>query len=289
MLWKKGFRITPENIYPTKEAEMKTINLDNEVKISETDINFFDENGFLFIKSVLSKDEAEFYREIIDEVVKERTRGDNRPLSERTPYEREFLQCGHLWWEYPEIKGLTLSRRLGSIAKQLLKASKIRLWHDQALYKLPGGDATLPHQDVSYWPMKERLAGTLWIALDNVTEEMGAMSFVPGTHKAGIDGYNHRIEDAINNESKILELSTKIVKKETVSFNLEPGDATFHHGLTVHFTKANNTEKIRKGMTIIYFNDGVRYDSLSPAKDHLCAAGSKENQPIATERTPIII
>jgi ectoine hydroxylase-related dioxygenase (phytanoyl-CoA dioxygenase family) len=263
--------------------------LDDEFVLPEDQVKFFDENGFVLIKSVLSHDEVNYYREVIDMAVNERTSGDNRPLSERTPYEREFLQCGHLWWDNPEIKKLTLSRRLGSIARQLLNVPHVRLWHDQALYKLPGGDATQPHQDVSYWPMKERDAGTIWIALDEVTEEMGAMNFIPGSHKAGIDGYGYRIEDALENKSDILEISERLTKKKKVSYKLMPGDATFHHGLTVHFTQPNRSDKVRKGMTIIYFRDGVNYDAHSPAKDHFCAAGSEENKPISTERTPIII
>jgi len=269
---------------------MNNFNLSDEYPISKGDVNFFDENGFLFLPGVLSEDEISYFREVIDSVVNEKTKGDTRPLSERSPYEREFLQCGHLWWEYPEIKKLTLSPRLGSIALQLLKGTHVRLWHDQALYKLPGGDATEPHQDVSYWPMKERQAGTIWIALDEVTEEMGAMNFIPGSHKAGVDGYNFRIEDSLNKESNILKkVISGSIKKEPVVYSLKPGDATFHHGLTVHYTRPNNTTRIRKGMTIIYFNDGVRYDGDSPAKDHFCASGTLDNSPIATERTPIII
>ncbi len=264
-------------------------NLDNEYPVSRKQISFFEENGFVFLPSVLSPEETDWFRGIIDKAVDDRTKGDNRKLSERSPYEREFLQCGHLWWEYPEIKKLTLSRRAASIAKQLLNGNHIRLWHDQALYKLPGGDATEPHQDVSYWPMKDRNAGTIWIALDEVSAAMGAMNFIPGTHKAGIDGYNFTIEDSISGKSKILEVSAKAVNKKPVVYNLKPGDATFHHGLTVHYTKPNATGRIRKGMTIIYFNDGVRYDAKSPAKEHFCAAGSEDDQPISTERTPIII
>jgi ectoine hydroxylase-related dioxygenase (phytanoyl-CoA dioxygenase family) len=269
--------------------KMNNFTLSDEYPVTGEQINFFDENGFVFLPSVLSSEETLWYREIIDKAVEDRTGGDRRSLSEKSAYEREFLQCGHLWREYPEIRKLTLSRRAASVAKQLMKGNKIRLWHDQALYKLPGGDATEPHQDVSYWPMKERDAGTVWIALDEVTIEMGAMNFIPGSHKAGIDGYNYTIEDAINRKSNILEISAKAVNKNPVAFNLKPGDATFHHGLTVHYTKPNTSSKVRKGMTIIYFNDGVRYDASSPASGHICALGSLDSKPINTERTPIII
>jgi ectoine hydroxylase-related dioxygenase (phytanoyl-CoA dioxygenase family) len=266
------------------------INLkDNIYPVSSEQISFFDKNGFIFLPDVLNPEETEYFKNVIDKAVNERTGKDKRTLSERTPYEREFLQCGHLWWDNELIKELTLSKRLGFIARNFLQAEHVRLWHDQALYKLPGGDATEPHQDVSYWPMVERNAGTLWIALEEVTEEMGAMNFIPGSHKTGIDSYEYTIEASINKSHDLLAESQKIINAEPVVYNLKPGDATFHHGLTIHYTRPNNTLKTRKGMTIIYFSDGVRYAGNSPARDHFCAAGSENMQPIATERTPIII
>ena len=258
-------------------------------EISGEEKNFFDENGFVFLKNVLSSEETAAYREIIDKVVKDRTKDDKRTLAERTPYEREFLQCAHLWGQYPDVKTLTLSPRLGSLAAQLLGADHVRLWHDQALYKVPGGDATQPHLDLSYWPMLDRKAGTIWIALEEVTVEMGAMHFIPGSHNAGIDGFDHRIEDALEGRSSLLEKVSEKLKADPVSYNLKPGDATFHHGLTIHFTGKNSTDKIRKGMTVIYFADGVRFNAESPASGHHCAEGSRHGEPIATPKNPIIV
>lgn len=268
---------------------MPAVELEGEYDISEDEKKFFDKNGFVLLKNVLSPEEAEAYRDVIDDVVKDRTKNDNRTLEEKTPYEREFLQCAHLWNQYPEVKKLTLSPRLGSIAAQLLGAEHVRLWHDQALYKVPGGDATRPHLDLSYWPMLDRKAGTIWIALEEVTIEMGAMHFIPGSHTSGIDGFDLRIEDAIEGKSTIIEKAAKKIKDGPVSYNLKPGDATFHHGLTIHYTGKNITDKIRKGMTVIYFVDGVRFNAESPASDHHCAAGSRHAEPIATPQNPLIV
>lgn len=249
----------------------------------------FDENGVAFLKGVLSKEEVDGYREIVDKVVYELTKHDTRSLEEKTPYEREFLQCSHLWRSFPEIKQFTLSKRLGSIAKQLLNAEHVRLWHDQALYKVPGGAATEPHQDTAYWPMMDKNAGTIWLALDKVTIEMGAMHFIPGSHKANIFSYDYRIEDSIVGKSDLLQKAREILNIEDISYNYEPGDATFHHSLTIHYTGSNKTNETRKGMTVIYFADGVRYDVKSPASGHHCAEGSIHGEPIATKWNPVIL
>ncbi len=263
--------------------------LNNNYNISQEQKKFYEENGFALLKNALSLNEVNLYRKTIDKVVDDLTGHDKRTLAEKTPYEREFLQCSHLWREYPEIKKLTLNVKLGSIAKQLLNACHVRLWHDQALYKVPGGAATEPHQDIAYWPMTEKNAGTIWIALDEVTIEMGAMNFIPGSHKSDLFSYNNKIEDSIEGKSNLLTIAKEKLKSQPVSYNLKPGDATFHHALTIHYTGKNETEKIRKGMTVIYFADGVRFDGKSPAADHHCAAGSIDGEPIATKFNPIIV
>lgn len=269
---------------------MENLELKGTYNVSEEQSNFYDENGFVLLKGVLNNDEVSEYRKIIDKTVEELTSHDKRTLAEKTPYEREFLQCGHLWRNYPEIKKLTLSERLGSIAKQLLKAEHVRLWHDQALYKVPGGDATQPHLDISYWPMIEKKAGTIWIALDEVTVEMGAMHFIPGSHKADLFSYNYNIESSIQGKSDLLDQAKKKINNyKDISYNLKPGDATFHHALTIHYTGKNSTNKVRKGMTVIYFADGVKFDGNSPAADHHCAEGSVNGEPIATKWNPIIV
>ena len=40
----------------------------------------------------------------------------------------------------------------------------LRLWHDQALYKEPGGRGTDAHHDQPYWPLEQANTITAWIA-----------------------------------------------------------------------------------------------------------------------------
>lgn len=247
-------------------------------------IQIFQEQGFIHLPHVLSQNETDAYRAVIDQVVHERTKHDTRRLSEKSPYEQALTQCGHLWSEFPEVETLTRSPRLAGIARNLLQAEKIRLWHDQALYKQPGGRGTAPHIDMAYWPMLDRITGTIWIALEEVTLEMGAMRFVPGSHKIDWDIDQFTIQE----NTTLLNQIPEGFKREPIGFDLKAGDATFHHGMAIHFTGPNQSDKIRKGMTVIYFPDGVRYDANSPMADHHCAAGTADGAPIRTRKNPII-
>lgn len=244
----------------------------------------FDQNGVVFLPGVLSMKEVDRYRNVIDTVVHERTKHDTRALSEKSPYEQALTQCGHLWGEYPAVEKLTRSPRLGGIARVLLQAEKIRLWHDQALYKEPGGRGTDPHIDMAYWPMLDQVAGTIWIALETVTLTMGAMQFIPGSHRIAWD-----IDDfTIREDTNLMDAIPAAFRREPVGFDLNPGDATFHHGMTVHYTGPNRSDRIRKGMTVIYYPDGVRFNAHSPMANHHCAAGTPHGEPIRTRKNPVI-
>jgi ectoine hydroxylase-related dioxygenase (phytanoyl-CoA dioxygenase family) len=56
------------------------------------------------------------------------------------------------------------------------------MWHDQALYKEPGGGFTPWHADQQYWPMASALCVTAWLPLQAVPMELGPLSFAPGSH-----------------------------------------------------------------------------------------------------------
>ena len=48
------------------------------------------------------------------------------------------------------------------------------------------------HQDGEYWPIEPAATCTVWVALDTVDKENGAMRVIPGSHKDG--SYPHAID-----------------------------------------------------------------------------------------------
>ncbi len=99
-----------------------------------------------------------------------------------------------------------------------------------------------------------------------------------------IDGWEHTIKE----NSDLLDKIPFGLQERAIAYDLKPGDATFHHGLTIHYTAENKSDKIRKGMCVIYFPDGVRYNGKCPESHHHCAAGTEHGEPIATWKNPIL-
>ena len=70
---------------------------------------------------------------------------------------------------------------------QLTQAKVLRIWHDQIQYKpAQTGGVNMWHQDAPLWPILAPMTEvTAWVALDDVDEENGCMSMVPGSHLWG--------------------------------------------------------------------------------------------------------
>ena len=149
-------------------------------------IEAFDRDGFVVVEDLFDLSELEIFGSIVDRAVNDRVGSDSRPLDEKSLYEQSFQQCMNLWEDNADLKEFTFSQKLGAAAASLLGAGTLRIWHDQALYKEPGGRETDPHQDWPLWPMGPARQITAWIPFDGSTMENGAMGYSPGSHRLGL-------------------------------------------------------------------------------------------------------
>ena len=79
------------------------------------------------------------------------------------------------------------SRRLAGVAAKLLGVYAVRLYHDQALYKEPGGGIIPWHADQYYWPLSSDRCVTIWLPLD------GPPYKACSTANAQLGECNHRL------------------------------------------------------------------------------------------------
>jgi ectoine hydroxylase-related dioxygenase (phytanoyl-CoA dioxygenase family) len=112
------------------------------------------------------------------------------------------------------------------------------------------------HQDLTYWGLSHDDQVSMWLALSPATAESGCMRMVPGSHKRG------RVDHEItHDETSVLLQGQKVngVSEETaVLCPLEPGEASFHHGWTLHASMPNVSQDRRIGLNIQYIAPHVR-------------------------------
>ena len=242
----------------------------------------FQERGFVVVPDLLTLDELSRYRPVVAAAVAERTAEDDRRLEERTRYEQSFVQCQNLWEDHPEVRPLTFHPRVAQAAAELLGAPSVRLWHDQALVKEPGGRETDAHQDQAYWPIAEPETLTAWIPFDGSTLASGAMGYVPGSHRIGM----RRFVNIFRGEPENLLARPELEGREPEFVEVPAGSIAFHHGLSAHLAQPNATDRGRTDHPIIYCADGCPRgpDDPHPAVDRPAIA---VGAPIASDVTPV--
>ena len=228
-------------------------------ELEDDSVEAYRRDGFVRLEKVLSADALDHYGVAITQQVAARNSLAEVDWSERTTYERAFVQVMNLWRDDPVVRELVFSTRLAQIAAELMGARGVRLYHDQALYKEPSpsagvGGHTPWHVDQFYWPIEGTNTVTAWIPLQPVPEEMGPLSFAVGSHQfeAGRDL-------AISDESEE-QLSAALVGAgfEADSAPYELGEVSFHAGWTFHRAGANRSDSVRRVMTIIYLDVEAR-------------------------------
>ncbi len=223
--------------------------LEEPFQLSKEQINFFKQNGFIKLKNVLSPEAIAYLNETVSNEVK-RLNTQHLPLEERDTYGKAFLQIMNIWTKSELVKEIVFSKRLAKIATDLLNVDGVRLYHDQALYKEPGGGITPWHADQYYWPLANDSTVTVWIPLQKTPLEMGPLEFSAQSFQL-TSGRNKEISDE---SQQLLNESLAAKGFEHVVEPFEIGEVSFHRGWLFHRAGANNTDKMRSVMTIIYMD-----------------------------------
>jgi len=263
------------------------IDLDTPHPLTPEQIRHFRERGYVKFKNVLSPATLSHYGEAITAEVK-RLNKMHKPMSERTTYQRAFLQVMNIWRQSETVRAFSFSRKLARLAAELMGVRGVRMYHDQALYKEPGGGFTPWHADQYYWPLSNANTCTAWVPLQATPREMGPLAFSVGSHRfeAG-----RELEISDESERKIQQsLAAADLPLDESSFDL--GEVSFHYGWTFHRAGPNTTDRPRAVMTVIYIEDGIRL--VEPTNKNQVGdieawmKGTKVGDVVQTELNPVI-
>lgn len=237
-------------------------------KLSEDQIRFYQENGYLAGPKILDARQIEVLRSELDAMLKPDHEGHELwyeyHSNESIDTNRVLFHSLGAWRISPGFHDILWHPAFTIPASQLLGGA-VRFWHDQLFCKpaLHGGVVAW-HQDYSYWTRTSPLAHiTCWIGLDDSTIENGCVHYVPGSHRwnllpiTGLAGDM----DAIK---KVLTPSQWKAFNKPVAVQLKKGQCTFHHGLTIHGSFENQSEKPRRATVINAVRDGVKSETHQP-------------------------
>lgn len=236
--------------------------------LSEDQLAFFDENGYVAGMQLLSEAQVDALREelkgLMDPAHPAHGLFYEFHLNESGDPQNALFHALGAWRIASGFHDLLWNPAFTVPARQLL-GGPVRFWHDQLFCKPPReGGVVAWHQDFSYWTRTEPMAHlSCWIGLDDSTRENGCLSYIPGSHRwdllpiTGLAGDMQAIEAVLTSEQR--ERFARPVYVE-----LRRGQAAFHHPLIVHGSEANRSARPRRATVINAFRDGVRSASDEP-------------------------
>lgn len=230
--------------------------------ITEQHIATYEDAGVVLLRGLFDNDWIDFLRDCVEAdlkspgvLAKDIKRG----------YDGVFVSDTFVWANIPGFEKFIWDSPAAEIVATVMRSKKINLLFDQILVKEPGSETpTMWHHDHTYWPVAGDQVCTLWIALDRVTADSGAMEYIPGSHRWGqryqaksFTGDGRYTEDL----PELPDIDAMRDRYDIIRHEYEPGDCTVHHGLLVHGASGNTrSDRRRRAYVSRWCGDDVTYN-----------------------------
>lgn len=193
-----------------------------------------------------------------------------------------------------------LTSGIGARVAEVAGASWVSLMFDQLFVKEPGTRTqTGWHADQPYWPIKGPMM-TIWIALDPVDADNGALEFVRGSHALGkpyrpfrtdqSGAFTHYLE--VDNPDYVDMPDFEANRADYDIFHypqMQPGDALAFDGMIVHSAMGNRTStRRRRGYAIRFAVEGATYAPRDSVTEWLHDDTLQPGAPFRGDRFPVI-
>jgi len=237
-----------KDAYPEIKRDLKFIPLgvDEPNILNKNVINSYNKNGFFFPLNVFNEQEINKIRFSFDAIFsKALSKGWNS---------YQIIN----WHKYcASIYDIVTNKKIIQIVKDFLGESVI-LRHSHFFVKLPGDKKIINwHQDASYWPLSMSKVITVWLAIDDVDFDNGAMKFITGSHinnqipyKKSLETENNVLNQTVDNPENYGK-GIQIVK-------LKPGQISLHSDWTLHASDENLSKKRRCGLAMRFLTNEVK-------------------------------
>ena len=205
------------------------------------DVAQFRRDGFLAGVTILDRDEAAAHRA--------------RMVAAETSFGPLHYQAKVYTFLRSPLELATHPRAL-TVVKALI-GPNVLLWNATYIVKEPLTPAFVSwHQDLAYWGLDGDDQVPMWLALSPARRENGCMRMVPGSHRSGRRG--HRTTPDDDNVLYQGQTVEHVDESTAVACELEQGQASFHHGWTLHSSLPNLSDERRIGFNAQYIATHIR-------------------------------
>ena len=230
--------------------------------ITKKNIDLYQKNGLVFLKNII----PDTWISTLKLGVKKNFKN---PSKYKCVYEKKdnielFYDDYCNWQKIKEYKDFLFNSNIRFIASQLMKSSKVNVFHEHVLIKQPGSQKRTPwHQDQSYYCVEGQQNVSFWIPLDKISKTLSP-EFISKSHKWSKkflptkffgNSYNHKDKEF----EKIPDIENNRNKYDIVTHRFNPGDMIAFNFATVHGSPGNNSRNQRRAFSARFTGDDARY------------------------------
>ena len=221
--------------------------------VTEQDIAFNRQNGYVVVKGLFTADEVAAYR---DHFMALRAEGPKpgdmvAETSQSADPLKKFPRMIHMHrWDETSLKWL-LDDRLAECLTAFLGTEPLAV-QTMLYFKPAGARGQALHQDNFYLRAQPGTCMAAWLALDRCDEENGCMRVVPGSHTWPV-----LCTTTADTSASFTDVTVPIPEGvDVVPVVMEPGDVLFFNGSLVHGSYPNTSQnRFRRSLIGHYIED----------------------------------
>ena len=228
-------------------------------KISEKNIKFYKDNGWVVLREVFNKKEIFYFKEkIFNYLKKNHKKFSGRDINYSSKLKLFKNICSfHNLQSNKSIKKMSNKGIFFEIAKKMLKKAPELRASELFIKKKNLGKPTPIHQDDYYWNVKNNEGLTIWVALTPSHKKNGSVFYFSKSHKKGIQEHSPSFVKGSSQKIKNKKL-LKSFQKVTPIIN--QGDVVVHNSLVIHGSHKTQSNLRRIGWTFAYKPKSSVYD-----------------------------
>ena len=205
-------------------------------KLSEQQIKFYDEKGYIAPIDALSKQEANEIRQEIETIEK------------KWPNALEGIGRNYVHLISPVFNKVCLNNKILDAVESII-GKNILICGTTLFIKNSNEKGFVSfHQDAKYIGLEPHNWVTAWIAVTDSNEENGCMRMWSGSHKENLKSHEQKFDE--NNLLTRGQTIENVPLEETDSVVLEAGQMSLHHPTLVHGSGLNKSNDRRIGFVV---------------------------------------
>lgn len=218
--------------------------------LTEEQMAFYQENGYILVKGLLSPEEAALYWQECHDLAARLSEHENMDAtwgaaraSVAEAKDTKIYHCHNVQFYSAAFSRLLVNERLTGVAADIIGSPNVQLHHTKMFIKPPEKGSPFPmHQDSPYFPHDHNTMMAAILHFDDAPVERGCVRVVPGSYKLGT--LEHSPEGGWHLPFEQYPIES------AVPCPAEAGDVLFFNYMTIHGSGINVSNEYRTTLLV---------------------------------------